>query len=70
MNNKIHEINNKAKNIKTYENHKNLFFIKPKQASRYMYVLSKLKVYIHIPNINKSIIEFYMKASDSRIYIY
>ena len=66
----IHEINNKVQNIKTYENYKNLFFIKTKQASRYMYVFSKLKVYIHIPNTNEFIIEFYMKASDSRIYMY
>jgi len=33
------KINNKAQNIKAYENHKNLFFIKIKQTLRYMYVL-------------------------------
>jgi len=64
------KINSKAQNTKTYENHKNLFFIKIKQAPRYIYVLSKLKVYIHISNTNESIKKFYMKASDSRIYMY
>ena len=34
-----------------------------------MYVLSKLKVYIYIPNISEFIIKFCMKASDLRIYI-
>ena len=38
-----------------HENMKNLIFIKIIQTSRHMYVLSKLEVYIHIPNINESI---------------
>ena len=45
------EINNKAHMkilYQTHENHQSLIFIKIKQTSRYMYVLSKLEVYIHI----------------------
>ena len=35
-----------------------------------MYVLSKLKVYIPIPNINESTKEYCMKASGSKIDMY
>ena len=41
---------------------KTKIFIKTKYASKYMYVLSKLKVYIHIPNTNESLIKICMKG--------
>ena len=44
-----------------HEKHENLIFIKIMQTSRYMYVLSKLEVYIHILNINESIIKILHK---------
>ena len=37
------------------------YFSLKKQTSRYIYVLSKLIIYIHIPNTKESIIEFAFK---------